>query len=146
MLPFSMALMSGLKRQSVGAKMASMPGSSSLRDIAKFVKWYICGRKRRNWGYYMCVFVKCRLETHTHFYILFHGTECLVWGLWFSCVCVFLYHSRVWWSGVYPPQQSASWYNRNRLLDFRHVICIIVLRSIQLLLETELLIVTAVTL
>lgn len=62
MLPFSMALMSGLKRQSVGAKMASMPRSSSLRDIAKFVKWYICGRKRRNWGYYMCVFVKCRLE------------------------------------------------------------------------------------
>lgn len=61
-------------------------------------------------------------------------------------VCVFLYHSRVWWSGVYPPQQSASWYNRNRLLDFRHVVCIVVLRSIQLLLETELLIVTALTL
>lgn len=55
MLPFSMALMSGLKRQSVGATMASMPGSSSLRDIAKCVKLYICARKRRNYGYYIRV-------------------------------------------------------------------------------------------
>lgn len=43
MFPFSMALMSGLKRQSVGARVASMPGSSSFSDIAKFVKLYICG-------------------------------------------------------------------------------------------------------
>lgn len=45
MSPFSMALMSGLKRQSVGARTASMPGCSSLRDMAKLVKLYIC-RKR----------------------------------------------------------------------------------------------------
>lgn len=45
MSPFSMALMSGLRRQSVGARMASMPGCSSLRDMAKLVKLYIC-RKR----------------------------------------------------------------------------------------------------
>lgn len=47
-----------------------------------------------------------------------------------------LYHSRLWWSGVYPPQQSASWYYRNRLLDFRHVVCVVVLCSVILLLET----------
>ena len=43
--PFSMALMSGLKRQSVGATVPSMPGSISLRDIAKLVKLYIWGGK-----------------------------------------------------------------------------------------------------
>lgn len=47
MFPFSMALMSGLKRQSVGARIASMPGSSSFSDIAKFVKLYICGKANR---------------------------------------------------------------------------------------------------
>lgn len=47
MLPFSMALISGLKRESVGARIASMPGSNSFRDIAKFVKLYICGKQKR---------------------------------------------------------------------------------------------------
>lgn len=47
MFPFSMALMSGLKRQSVGARMASIPGSSSLRDMAKLVKLYIWGKESR---------------------------------------------------------------------------------------------------
>lgn len=56
------------------------------------------------------------------------------------------YRSRVRRSGVYPPQQSASWHNRNRLLDFRHVVCIVAVRSVQLLLETVRYIVTAVTL
>lgn len=50
MSPFSMALMSGLRRQSVGARMASMPGCSSLRDMAKLVKLYIC-RKRQTVEY-----------------------------------------------------------------------------------------------
>lgn len=58
---------------------------------------------------------------------------------------VISYRSRVRRSGVYPPQQSAPWHNRNRLLDFRHVICIVV-RSVHLLLETVRYIVTAVTL
>lgn len=60
-------------------------------------------------------------------------------GLQLLRVCgahVLLYHSRLWWSGVYPPQQSASWYYRNRLLDFRHVVCVVVLRPVILLLET----------
>lgn len=61
------------------------------------------------------------------------------------CVC-FLYRGRVCRSGVYPPQQSASWYDRNRLLDVGHVVCVIVLCSVQLLLERILFIVTAVTL
>lgn len=47
MSPFSMALMSGLKRQSVGARMASMPGCSSLRDMAKLVKLYICRKSSK---------------------------------------------------------------------------------------------------
>lgn len=50
---------------------------------------------------------------------------------------VLLYHRRLWWSRVYPPQQSASWYNRNRLLDFRHVVCVVVLCPLRLLLETS---------
>jgi len=40
-----MALMSGRKRQSVGDTLVSMPGSSSLRDIAKLVKLYIWGKE-----------------------------------------------------------------------------------------------------
>lgn len=47
MFPFSIALTSGLKRQSVEARVASIPGSSSFRDIAKFVKLYICAREKR---------------------------------------------------------------------------------------------------
>lgn len=46
MLLFSIALMSGLKRQSVWGRMASMPGSSSFRHIAKFVKLYIWETER----------------------------------------------------------------------------------------------------
>lgn len=49
---------------------------------------------------------------------------------------VLSHHSRLWRSGVYPPQQSASWYHRNRLLDFRHVVCVVVLCPVILLLET----------
>lgn len=41
MSPFSMALMSGLSRQSVGASILSMPGSSSFSVMAKLVKLYI---------------------------------------------------------------------------------------------------------
>lgn len=41
MSPFSMALMSGLSRQSVGASSLSMPGSSSFSVMAKLVKLYI---------------------------------------------------------------------------------------------------------
>lgn len=41
MSPFSMALMSGLSRQSVGASIVSMVGSSSFSVIAKLVKLYI---------------------------------------------------------------------------------------------------------
>lgn len=41
MSPFSMALMSGLSRQSVGASSLSMQGSSSFSDMAKLVKLYI---------------------------------------------------------------------------------------------------------
>lgn len=48
MFPFSMALMSGLKRQSVGARIASIPGSSSFSDIAKCVKLYICGIEQQD--------------------------------------------------------------------------------------------------
>lgn len=39
--PFSMALMSGLSRQSVGGSSLSMPGSSSFSVMAKLVKLYI---------------------------------------------------------------------------------------------------------
>lgn len=39
--PFSIALMSGRKRQSVGAMTPIMPGSSSLSVMAKLVKLYI---------------------------------------------------------------------------------------------------------
>lgn len=49
---------------------------------------------------------------------------------------VLLYRRWLWRSGVYPPQQSASWYNWNRLLDFGHVICFVVLCTVILLLET----------
>lgn len=63
MLPFSMALMSGLKRQSVGARTAFMLGSSSFRDIAKLVKLYICGRKR---GMILYDMRKCILQTHSY--------------------------------------------------------------------------------
>lgn len=66
-------------------------------------------------------------------------------GLQLSGICyvpVLCYHSRLWWSRVYPPQQSASWYNRNRLLDFRHVVCFVVLCPLRLLLETNIFIVT----
>lgn len=41
MSPFSMALMSGLSRQSVGARSLSMSGSSSFSVMAKLVKLYI---------------------------------------------------------------------------------------------------------
>lgn len=41
MFPFSMFLISGRSRQSVGARIASMPDSSSLRLTAKLVKLYI---------------------------------------------------------------------------------------------------------
>lgn len=41
MFPFSMFLISGRSRQSVGANIASMPFSSSLRLTAKLVKLYI---------------------------------------------------------------------------------------------------------
>lgn len=47
---------------------------------------------------------------------------------------MFLYHRRVRWSRVYPPQQRASRYHRHRLLDFGHIICIVVLRTLELLL------------
>lgn len=46
MSPFSMALMSGLSRQSVGASSLSMPGSSSFSVMAKQVKLYICTELR----------------------------------------------------------------------------------------------------
>lgn len=41
MSPFSIALMSGLSRQSVGASNLSIPGSSSFSVMAKLVKLYI---------------------------------------------------------------------------------------------------------
>ena len=47
MSPFSMALTSGRRRQSVGASTFSMPGSSSFRDMVKLVKLYICTEKDR---------------------------------------------------------------------------------------------------
>lgn len=48
MSPFSIALMSGLSRQSVGARSLSMPGSSSFSVMAKLVKLYIC-REKEKW-------------------------------------------------------------------------------------------------
>lgn len=48
MSPFSIALMSGLSRQSVGASSLSMPGSNSFSVMAKLVKLYIC-REREKW-------------------------------------------------------------------------------------------------
>lgn len=48
MSPLSIALMSGLSRQSVGGRSLSMSGSSSFSVIAKLVKLYICSEKRQN--------------------------------------------------------------------------------------------------
>lgn len=54
MFPFSMFLISGRSRQSVGANIASMPFSSSLRLTAKLVKLYIlkanCRQNTRYFG------------------------------------------------------------------------------------------------
>lgn len=56
MSPFSIALMSGLSRQSVGASNLSIPGSSSFSVMAKLVKLYIWSREQNNCLYDVCFF------------------------------------------------------------------------------------------
>lgn len=70
-----------------------------------------------------------------------------IWGdLDLGSVHVFLlsYLGGLWRSGVYPPEQSTSWNHRNRLLDVRHIVRVIVLRSLLLLLEMTHFFVTAI--
>lgn len=120
MSPFSMALMSGLKRQSVGARMASMPGSSSLRDMAKLVKLYICGT-RPTLEYEQ----EGRKEASTQP----SGVQ--------RRFLLLRYRGRERRPGVYPPQQSASWNHGNRLLDLGHVVGVVVVRSVNNILQKE---------
>ncbi len=74
MSPFSMALMSGLSRQSVGASSLSMPGSSSFSVMAKLVKLYIYTEERAQWGYvkkpsmYQSTYVKMSSLTYKTVY------------------------------------------------------------------------------
>lgn len=58
MLPFSMPRMSGRRRQSVGARIFSMPVSSSLRLTVKLVKLYIWNNRHG----------KCYYKWHSFLY------------------------------------------------------------------------------